>query len=650
MTHHEISIVFPPVTEARFFPYLSLPMITAYLRQQNIDISQTDLNLALCHRLLQKETLETFIKFHQEQDHLLDVAFRIELATYLLDHHDDLFRVFAEQRPPVQHQYRHEMRMLNLGIEMMLEGSILKEEVPSLAHIGAIVEAYEEIPLADVAAKIQYQMLEELLLQERPKLFAISLTYYSQILPSLLLAKWVKRIAPDTIVVVGGQQVMIFQEQFRKIGGFVKYVDCLGIGAGEETMVQLYEAISGKRGRDEVVDLIWLDSTVGNQINVQVNTQYVTKPQDASKLHIKDLPPPDFDGLPLGGYLSNGFQLALTTCVGCFWGRCAFCSYGNRSRMEKSYQQKTARQIANECQVLIDNYQVRRINFVDENTNLKLVLHAMRMLNEAGYQVEFSTRNRLEDSLLDIEFCKELQMRGCVMMSSGFETYSQRLLDLLDKGVTAAHYQQIIDNLHEVGIELRLSVMGGIPSETPEEAEMTKAFLSHNEEKIGIDVFEMLVAEPNTYLTKNPGRYGVQLQKHELLRGNQSLNYGMGRLGYEYAYELGDGYEQRLDWLMQIPEEVTPGQNGLNVMPRDVEMGVIRGIQLHPWVKVIRSQVDEESPSAVYVLDLQTENVFELADGIVYGEGRLVPEDVGDADMQGYLKELVGLELGVVVR
>ena len=122
-----------------------------------------------------------------------------------------------------------------------------------------------------------------------------------------------------------------------------------------------------------------------------------------SQVQLRDVPPPDFSDYALGSYLITDPQLGIISCVGCHWGRCVFCSYGNRSRRE-GYQQKTVRQLADECQTLLERHGIRRINFLDENTNLSLVLRAMRELNARGHRTEFSVRTRFEKILLSREF------------------------------------------------------------------------------------------------------------------------------------------------------------------------------------------------------------------------------------------------------
>ncbi|MGW1194987.1 radical SAM protein [Streptomyces sp. NPDC002536] len=206
--------------------------------------------------------------------------------------------------------------------------------------------------------------------------------------------------------------------------------------------------------------------------------------------------------------------------------------YGNRSLPKGAYQQGTPAQIAGIVESVVRRHGVDFVAVVDENTNLRLIVQAMREVRRRGIRITFSTRNRLESVLLDEEFCRELAELGCVLMSVGYETNAQRLLDLMDKGVVSADYQRIIDNVTGAGINLRLSVMGGLFDETEDEAKASREFLRANETKIGIDVLQLMVAEPGTLFASDAGRYGIALDRTGALGANPELNYLGGRHGY----------------------------------------------------------------------------------------------------------------------
>ncbi len=498
-----------------------------------------------------------------------------------------------------------------------------------ISEINMFIENEE-----DIGSVIQKKMLVEFLNQNPTKIFGISIAYYSQLLPSLLLCKWIKELMPEVFLILGGQQIMLRKEQLLKLNDLSKYVDGLGTGAGEETLYLLSKHLDGEVEKYDVPDFIFLKDNVQKEIFKK------------SDYHIKDAFPPDFSDLPYKNYLDEEVHMSIITCVGCYWGRCAFCSYGNRSREEKNYQQKTPKQIAYECEYLIRNYGATRINFIDENTNLRLVLNGMRILNENGYRISFSTRNRLEDILLKKEFCKELKDRGCILMSVGYETNSQRILDLLDKGVTANNYQQIIDNLHELGIPLRFSIIGGLPNENEEEVMNSEEFLKKNADKIGIDVMQMLVAEPTTYLAKNPEKYNVTITSDEELRGNKLLNYGMGRMGATFNYSDGDTFNERLNRFLEIYKNVNPQKNDelppdkrSSTESRDDLNGNSYILQLYPWVRVIKSD-------RIFLMDFLWQRVFPLPNVIYDAQDYLY---VVKEEDQIYLQHFSDKGAGIIV-
>ncbi len=615
----EILLVFPPTTEARLFPYLSLPMITAYLRKHGANIYPFDLNIRLCHLLFTKSALTHYLDRIMAGGHSdLKHHYRLEMGQYLLAHQEELYQQVFRKKQASEESVQRAVRFVRQGIELLLEGSILKREVTSLDQMIRLVEHFELEATDDFPSQILYQILIELLNKRKPSIFAVSIAYYSQILPSLLLAKWVKQRFPDLLIVFGGQQMMLRYTDLIQHLMIKHWVDAVGIGAGEETMLKLWQYQQGLVHKEEIPDLLWTQNPLSDDTVKR------------STLHLKNVPPPDFSDLPIHHYLNEEVHLSLITCVGCYWGRCIFCSYGNRSYKQKSYQQKTASQIAKECKFLVETYGIHRINFVDENTNLRLVLHAMRILNDQGIHIQFSTRNRLEDILLDLDFCMELKRRGCVLMSVGYETNSQRLLDRLDKGVKASNYQQIIDNLHQVKIPLRLSIMGGILDETEEEFQESLQFLLRNADKIGIDVMQMLVAEPTTYLAENPERYGIQIVSTTQLRGNRLLNYGMGRMGYDFHYPDGNTFLSRLEQFLSIFRHVQPQKN--DELPPDArreqnheqDRDRMEEIQLYPWVKVIQASVGEGKEERRFIVDMLWQRFFHFPEEVIKQEGAIL--------------------------
>ncbi|MBJ6363195.1 B12-binding domain-containing radical SAM protein [Paenibacillus sp. GCM10012307] len=593
----DILLIFPPLTEARLFPYLSLPMLTSFLKANSIDVAQKDLNIDLAHSLFTSNNLLNYIENNKSKQSLRFI-YRNELAKYLLKYKDEIDNLVFNKEPDnhVNDKSSRAVRFAKNGVELLLEDSILKKDFFTVEDMIEEAQNFTTNNDNDFGVRQLYTLTKQYVEDNKPKVVGFSIAYYSQIFPSIIIAKWIKELAPSTFIIFGGQQIMLRSNQIYKQSSTV-FVDALGTSAGEETLVKLVQYIYGQAEQSEVPDILWVDNKLSAQSSQSPKSSY----------KITDAKVPDFSGLPYKKYLSEEIHFSLITCIGCYWGKCIFCSYGNRSRKNSSYQQKTAEQIAKECEAIINTYGVHRINFVDENTNLKLVVKAVQLLNKKGVYIKFSTRNRLEDLLLDKAFCQELKRLGCILMSCGYETNSQRILDLLNKGVNSANYQQIIDNLDEAGIPLRLSLMGGLPDETPEEVKESELFLRKNASKIGIDVMQMLVAEPNTFLTDDPMKYKLYVNKDKReLRGNKLLNYGMGRMGSHFEYTDGDTFDPRLNRFIEMFNNINPQKNDeIPPQKRGADKSLTKTeLSINPWV------VFHSTQEGWVVLDLLWEKIY----------------------------------------
>ena len=608
MANVDVTLVFPPLTEARLFPYLSLPMMTAYLRERGYEAIQHDLNIDLCHRLFQVEQLErwaTKVRSDPAVASSLRGAYRLAMADYLREHHELLCAGAWDKVDSSEARRQHDVRFVRQGIELLLEGSLLARSCDRIERLPELIEPDPDFD-ADIATATLHHSVHELLERARPQVFGISVTFFSQLAPALLIARWVRAFAPDITIVLGGQQIMSWSSRLLQQPWLSRWVDALGVSGGEACLVELLRCLRGERPRAGIPDLVWA------QCPRDV-------PPPRSTVHLNELPPPDFSDLPITRYLSEESHLAVITCVGCYWGRCAFCSYGNRSHRQRSYQQVGAEHLADTCEQLVARHGIRRINFVDENTPLKLVMRTVRLLAKRGVEIRFSTRNRLEAVLLDPDFCMELSARGCVLMSIGYETNSQRLLDKLDKGVRADDFQRIIDNLHAAGITLRFSVMGGLLDESEDERAASEAFLRDNADKIGIDIMQMLVMEPGTYLAEDPQRYNLTLRSREQLRGNALLNYGNGRMGYTFDFVDGDSFDSRLSRFVSIFHNVAPQKNDelppnrRHVeQPSALESSQPIALRLRPWVSVLNSPDHGRDDEPWTLADLLWQRVFRL--------------------------------------
>ena len=637
----DIAIVLPPVTEARLFPYSSLPMLAAFLRRHDVRVLQRDLNLEFSRRLLAPQNFESYQATKSAARDDLGDALRSAMASYLRDSvRSHLRRVSVRPRTTSSEGMRRSLRFLRQGLDLLLEESCLVREADSIKDVYEAADRAVAMDTSDLALDAARRTFTDFLDGTNARVLAFSIPFFSQILPTLIMTRWIRQQSPGTKVILGGPQVMLWQSELAECLVGKGLVDFLGTGKGEETLLGLHRSLANDHDIADVPDLV---SLAGRSPLRNIRQ---------SRISLNSLPVPDFRGLPVRRYFAAEPQLGLITCIGCYWGRCTFCSYGNRSRRARNYEQASPRTIADHCQALLDRHGISRINFVDENTNLRLIVRAMKILHERGHRIKFSTRNRLEPSLLNLSFCRELRALGCVLMGAGFESTSQRLLDELDRGIRADAFEAILDNLEVVGIPVRLSWMGGIVSETNAEFEQSRDFLRRNQHRIGIEAMEMLVLEPETYLAENSKRNGIRVSNRSELRGNDELSLGLGRMGYRFEYEQGLAFFDRKNLFSNALEGLAPQQNDelppLMRDPTDEVRAVPHAVRLHSWVKVRHFSGKAGSRRKTILLDLCWQKLYALPPGVLL---RRVSDDRYVLSMRkgarlGVMEEICQADLG----
>jgi hypothetical protein len=609
-TRTDVLLIFPPQTEARFFPYLSLPYLTGHLRRRGRRVHQADLNIAVLHELLRRPALlDDAVRAQGTGDDGTAVSdwYRRAVADVFAAHIGDLRAQVLHKEPAGELGPDRAVRLAGLALELLVRDTLLVRTWENLGQLDdAVRRAAARPPAAsDVPVASLHRLVTGLLRSHRPRVVGLSVAFFSQLAPALLIAAWIRRLAPDTLICLGGQQVMLRHDSLSRLPGVLETVDALCPTAGEEPLERWLDALDGTVPLTAVPGMTWL-----------ARSGAASRTGPPVTLRFRDLGPPDFTGLPFRSYLNDALELAIVSCVGCYWGRCAFCSYGNRALPQGGYQQGTATQIADAVETVVRATGTRYVSVADENTNLRLILKAMRVARERGIRVRFGVRGRLEAILTDPEFCLDLAAVGCAMISVGYEGTSQRLLDRMDRGVRAADYQRILDNLDAAGITVRFTVMGQVLDETPDEFEASLRFLVDNERRIGIDALELMVAEPGSRLVGSPEEYGLALDATDRLAGNPELSYLAGRVGHPLSVRGGPTRTEALDRLVRIFRTVRPGRTKASASSHPAPNGprgpAVAALRPHTWVRIVPTSADDRTADRVTLADLVRERFYAL--------------------------------------
>ena len=189
---------------------------------------------------------------------------------------------------------------------------------------------------------------------------------------------------------------------------------------------------------------------------------------------------PDFSDMPIDKYLSltemtnpmhrlwsQGRWNKMVMAHGCYWHRCAFCDtsldyIGN-------YRAPKATTVVDHMERVMEQTGRTGFHFVDAALPPKLLREVAEEILRRGLAVSFWGNIRFEKAYT-AELCDLLAEAGMVAVSGGLEVASDRLLKLIDKGVTIAQTVDACRHLRDAGIMVHTYLMYGFPTETLQES------------------------------------------------------------------------------------------------------------------------------------------------------------------------------------
>jgi tRNA A37 methylthiotransferase MiaB len=169
---------------------------------------------------------------------------------------------------------------------------------------------------------------------------------------------------------------------------------------------------------------------------------------------------------PMHRIWSDGRWNKLTLAHGCYWKKCNFCDvsldYINR------YDPSSADRIVDRMQEMIAETGQSGFHFVDEAAPPALLKNLAKKIIERGLSVTWWGNVRF-DLAFTPEVTDLLAKSGCVAISGGLEVASDRLLKLMQKGVSVEQVAKVTHAFTQSGILTHAYLMYGFPTQTEQE-------------------------------------------------------------------------------------------------------------------------------------------------------------------------------------
>ena len=374
----------------------------------------------------------------------------------------------------------------------------------------------------DMALKILREKLELV----QPKLVCFSVPFPGNLYAAFRCATFIKEHYPHIKTAMGGGFPNTELREIKDKMVF-EFFDFITLDDGELPLELVYETVNHKTENPELKRTFLIEN------------EQVTYKNNATKHDYKQaqVGTPDYSDLQLDKYISvieianpmhslwsDGRWNKLTMAHGCYWGKCTFCDIS--LDYIRLYEPVSAKILVDRMEELIATTGETGFHFVDEAAPPALMREVALEILRRNLVVTWWTNIRFEKSFTQ-DLCFLLKISGCVAVSGGLEVASNRLLKLIDKGVSVDQVARVTRNFTESGIMVHAYLMYGYPTQTVQETvdslEMVRQLFEMGILQSGFwHQFAMTAHSP---VGINPEEYGVIPVKQEILFANNDIDF-----------------------------------------------------------------------------------------------------------------------------
>jgi len=370
------------------------------------------------------------------------------------------------------------------------------------------------------------QILQEKIEAVQPRLVCFSIPFPGNLYSGFKCAQWIKKYFPQIKTAMGGGFPNTELREVKDQRVF-EFFDFITLDDGELPLELLYQNLEVSTEQGEFKRTFLLEN---NEVVYRNNS----KRHDYKQSEIGT---PDYTDLKLDQYISvieianpmhslwsDGRWNKLTMAHGCYWGKCTFCDIS--LDYIKIYEPISAKILVDRIEELIRTTGETGFHFVDEAAPPALMREVALEILRRNLVVTWWTNIRFEKSFTQ-DLCYLLKLSGCVAVSGGLEVASDRLLKLIDKGVSVEQVANVTRNFTEAGIMVHAYLMYGYPTQTIQETvdslEMVRQMFEMGILQSGFwHQFAMTAHSP---VGISPEEYGVIPVKQEILFANNDIDF-----------------------------------------------------------------------------------------------------------------------------
>lgn len=562
----DLLLITPPFTQLNT-PYPATAYIKGFLNTKNISSYQIDLGIEVILELFSKDGIQKVFDTEIDVQNISENSQRIfALRDEYLKTIDQVI-LFLQNKNPTLARQICSMNFLpeasrfnqlddmdfafgNMGLQdkakhlatLYLEdlSDYIVENVDSdfgfsryAERLGKSANSFDELYsklnsaqtfIDDFTLKILHEKLESVL----PKLVCFSIPFPGNLYSAFRSAKFIKENYPHIKTAMGGGFPNTELREIKDERVF-EFFDFITLDDGEVPLELVYENVCHSEQSEE------------SQFKrtFLIENQEVIYKDNSTKHDYKqsEIGTPDYSDLQLDKYISvieianpmhslwsDGRWNKLTMAHGCYWGKCTFCDIS--LDYIKIYEPISAKILVDRIEELIKTTGETGFHFVDEAAPPALMREVALEILRRNLVVTWWTNIRFEKSFTQ-DLCFLLKLSGCVAVSGGLEVASDRLLKLIDKGVSVDQVAKVTKNFTEAGIMVHAYLMYGYPTQTVQETvdslEMVRQLFEMGILQSGFwHQFAMTAHSP---VGQNPEEFGVTPIKQEIKFANNDIDF-----------------------------------------------------------------------------------------------------------------------------
>lgn len=284
------------------------------------------------------------------------------------------------------------------------------------------------------------------------------------------LVRCIKRRRPDLAVVVGGEHVTATPE----FSLATSQADALVLGEGEETAVELFEALTSEKRLDGIEGIAF-----------RRDGEIVVNRRRARRTALEDIPRPAWHRFDLrtyhahrfiGGVYSAQLTVPMMATRGCPY-QCTYCSSPNM--WTTRWIARDPKDVADEIEGYIAQYGAGNFPFYDLTAVIRKewIVAFCREIIARGLKITWQLASGTRSEAIDVEVAELLKQAGMINMAYAPESGSDLTRGYIKKKVRNDRLYASIEAAAKSELSVAAYMVIGFPHDGPREMRETVSFL-----------------------------------------------------------------------------------------------------------------------------------------------------------------------------